>query len=219
MTRKDEIDTARRVDTEVARLWNEFHAVNDQILSLQKLIESTENTIRYSRHEASRVALQNRIDRTIVKIEILTEDAAPLREAAVAYDKENYKGWNRFFLVKHIHNTTRCSSFRPTTRIGWLPKLSGQTETEAVAEHGAILCTICFPTAPVQWTQGIQDDSSCAGSGKAYFTGELTGREQAYYSPAGYCSECGQWTSLTGRGSLKVRKHKFDETKRRITVK
>ena len=30
----------------------------------------------------------------------------------------------------------------------WQPQMSGKTETEAVAEYGMIMCTVCFPTAP-----------------------------------------------------------------------
>ena len=39
-------------------------------------------------------------------------------------------------------------------RYGWLPKLSGMTEAEAVEEHGPALCSVCFPSAPVEWQGG-----------------------------------------------------------------
>lgn len=67
-----------------------------------------------------------------------------------------YTGWSRFFLVTsstgHIHSSMACSTCRPTTTFGWLPGLSGKTEEDAVAEHGPALCSVCFPSAPVEWT-------------------------------------------------------------------
>ena len=69
-----------------------------------------------------------------------------------------YTGWSRFFLVTssagHIHSSTCCSTCRPTTRFGWLPNLSGQTEEQAVADLGPSLCTVCFPSAPTEYTAG-----------------------------------------------------------------
>lgn len=68
-------------------------------------------------------------------------------------------GWSRFFIVNnaggHIHSSMNCSTCYPTTQFGWLPQLSGQTEKEAVDEHGGILCSICFPSAPTAWTEGV----------------------------------------------------------------
>lgn len=70
---------------------------------------------------------------------------------------ESYTGWSRFFLVTsskgHIHSSMGCSTCRPSTRYGWLPELSGKAEAEAVAECGPALCTVCFPTAPLEWTE------------------------------------------------------------------
>ncbi len=66
--------------------------------------------------------------------------------------------WSRFFLVTssagHIHKDMECSTCRPRTTYGWLPQLSGKTEAEAVADQGPMLCSVCFPTAPVEWTVG-----------------------------------------------------------------
>ena len=76
-----------------------------------------------------------------------------------------YTGWSRFFLVAnvggHIHSSMSCKTCYPTTIFGWLPNLSGLTEADAVAEHGPRLCSVCYPSAPVEWTVGI-------ASGKTY---------------------------------------------------
>lgn len=66
--------------------------------------------------------------------------------------------WSRFFLVLnnngHVHSSMSCSTCRFDTAFGWLPQLSGLTEVEAVADQGEILCSVCFPSAPVAWTTG-----------------------------------------------------------------
>lgn len=81
-------------------------------------------------------------------------------------------GWSRFFLVLnnngHLHSDMsnyRCSR-TPTTAHGWNPGLSGATEAEAVADLGPLLCTVCFPSAPIEWTVGKPKAAKCAGSGQ-----------------------------------------------------
>jgi len=69
-----------------------------------------------------------------------------------------YGGWSRFWIVTntngHIHSSMNCSTCRWDTSFAWLTELSGLTEAEAVAEYGEILCSICYPSAPVEWTNG-----------------------------------------------------------------
>ena len=78
--------------------------------------------------------------------------------AALSAAEAKYEGWSRFFIVAnvggHIHRKMECSTCYPTTNFGWLPNLSGLTEAEAVEEWGSILCSVCFPDAPVEWTDG-----------------------------------------------------------------
>lgn len=81
-----------------------------------------------------------------------------------------YTGWSRFFLVTnnngHIHSSMNCSTCFATTQFGWLPQLSGLTEAEAVADQGEILCSICFPTAPIAWTTGVSKASQEAAEAR-----------------------------------------------------
>jgi hypothetical protein len=69
-----------------------------------------------------------------------------------------YTGWSRFFLVTssagHVHSSMSCSTCRPTTTYGWLPELSDTNEADAVDELGPTLCSVCFPSAPTEWTAG-----------------------------------------------------------------
>jgi hypothetical protein len=205
--RTAEIAKARNADTRIAAAWTSYHEVNDKGLALVKAAAKSEKALRqYS--PAMRDRIEARIAHQRAEAELIFAEAKPLREAAIALDAELYEGWTRFYLVQHIHNTQHCPSFRPTTRVGWLPDVSGLTEAEAVAEHGATLCTICFPTAPVELTTAKVADDICPGSGQAFDKEHLTGRERAHYSPRGTCATCGQNVGLTARFSGKVRKHK-----------
>jgi len=69
--------------------------------------------------------------------------------------------WSRFFPCTntggHIHSSLHCSTLHPTTQMAWMPSLSGKSEGEAVAQLGPILCSVCFPSAPVEWRQDPKD--------------------------------------------------------------
>lgn len=66
--------------------------------------------------------------------------------------------WPRFYLVAnaggHIHKSMSCSTCRPSTQYVFLPELSGLSEEQAVKAQGPVLCSICFPSAPIDWTEG-----------------------------------------------------------------
>jgi len=87
-----------------------------------------------------------------------------------------YEGWSRFFLVPggHIHSSMYCSTCNKAnqpTEFQWLPELSGLTEDDAVKDYGAILCTVCYPNAPVEFTnqyeieKASKDQKRCPSSG------------------------------------------------------
>jgi hypothetical protein len=88
-----------------------------------------------------------------------TREALANVNKTIAALEDLYTGWSRFFLVTsskgHIHRNMYCHTCRITTRYGWLPELSGQTETEAVDAHGPALCSVCYPSAPVEWQGGF----------------------------------------------------------------
>ncbi len=196
MTRAEEIAYARTIDTEVARLYNLYHDVADKIIPLRRAIKELAHYTRMSDVErASRKAKYE------ARIATLRDEAAPLRHRAAVYDHDHYKGWSRFYLVQHIHNSQWCSSFRPTTRIGWLPDVSGLTAEEAVAAHGETLCTKCFPDAPVALTTKPADPTICTGTRDR----EAPSRT-GYYSGNWATCTCGERVTLTKTGAL--RKHK-----------
>jgi hypothetical protein len=70
----------------------------------------------------------------------------------------NYTGWQRFWLVTssagRVHasmNCHTCNKGRSDTTFALLPELSGQIVDLLVAALGPVLCSVCFPDAPVEW--------------------------------------------------------------------
>lgn len=137
----------------------------------------------------------------------LDEKAAP-SEAIYAEHR-----WNRFFLVPrgHIHRILGCSTCYVTTEFRWLPHLSGLTEVEAVAAHGAILCTVCFPTAPVEhtnyYTKKAEEKAlgKCEGSGTWNYD-RATARLGYYTGNAATCRVCEGRITVTSTGKLRAHK-------------
>lgn len=151
-------------------------------------------------------------DKATATLEALKVEEAPLN---AEYAR---RPWSRFFIVQggHIHSSMNCSTCNKNgkaTQFGWLPELSGQTEAEAVAAHGALLCSSCFPSAPVEWTNFYEKEAErkaaeyCTGSGTRDWkdgkvrTGFMSGN-------GGYCSHCGGWAGTTSKTNTAIRKHK-----------
>jgi hypothetical protein len=126
-------------------------------------------------------------------------------DATYREESERYEGWSRFFMVPdgHIHSSMgcpTCNKMGNSTRFNWLPQLSGLGEADAVAEHGAVLCTVCFPSAPVEYTnqfdleKAARAEKRCPGSG-AWSTG---------WGRGDYCPECHVWVSVTRSGKMRA---------------
>lgn len=153
-------------------------------------------------------------DRRLARIDqersvLAAQIAELLAEAAPYHDEFTRRGgWTRAWLVDnnngHVHNSQLCWTCNARTRFGWLPQVSGQTEAEAVAEFGAILCTVCFPSAPSEWTDR-HDDSVCKGSG-SFVDRSLPSRTGYYTGNWATCTECGERVTISKTG--KLRKHK-----------
>ena len=203
-TRPAEIAAARAADERIAAAWSAYWAAMAPTSTHSASIKDATKRLRYARTDEARAQWEARIARAQAAIATITEAAAPLAQAARDLDAELYTGWQRFYLVEHIHSSTRCSSFRPTTRVGWLPDVSGLTEAEAVAAHGAILCTICFPSAPIEHTAGIQDDR-CSGSGKP-IDSSLPTRSGFYSGNYATCADCGKRVGVS-RNGYRIPKH------------
>lgn len=128
------------------------------------------------------------------------EERGLTEAAALPHAEWRSRVWSRFYLVTssvggHIHASTGCGSRRSTTTFVWLPDLAGSDEAAAVAEHGPMLCTRCFPSAPLEWTRGVEKPASCAGAGEPAKPGTVRRRGARWW---GKCSGCDESFRLTG---------------------
>ena len=146
------------------------------------------------------------VERALAAFESARSELAALVEVARPLQEEYGRlRWSRFFLVTssaggHIHRDQHCSTCHLTTRYGWLPELSGLTEKDAVEAEGPRLCSVCFPSAPLEWTVGEEkkvDPKVCLGSGKP------ARREGRYYR----CAICGTGVRPSASG-LASRHHR-----------
>jgi hypothetical protein len=143
-------------------------------------------------------------DTAVAGADAIEAEAAPLNA-----EFARRGGWSRFFVVQnnngHIHSSMSCQTCNRNgarTEFGWNPELSGLSEAEAVAKLGPSLCTVCFPTAPVEWTEGKPGKPACDGSGNAPVSGTVV-----YYARSMYaeCAGCSERHPVTGAGV--IRKH------------
>jgi hypothetical protein len=134
-----------------------------------------------------------RPDRAITKYDDATAriDAAyaAMRPFDAEYDR---RPWPRFFYVPggHIHSSLDCRTCNRDgniTDLRWWPAMSGKTEAEAVAERGPVLCTVCFPSAPTEYTRGLDKPGRCPGSGRSPRPGTERRYGMRFY---GKCQTC-----------------------------
>lgn len=118
------------------------------------------------------------------KIDLLTDDLAAVEAKAAPFEAIfSEHRWSRFFLVRntngHIHSSLNCQTCFWDTDFAWLPSLSGLTESDAVAEQGEILCSVCFPSAPVEWTNGSSNATKDAKAERAAAKAERLAKKVA----------------------------------------
>lgn len=147
--------------------------------------------------------------RALAGLEQAERELAGNRAEAEAIEAEYARRpWTRFVSVAggHVHSGIWCAggTIRYNTIRNWAPDLSGLDVAEAVAKLGPLLCTHCFPSAPVEWKAGAKAEAThCAGSGRDPVQG--TFRRQGA-TGWGRCPSCKAKPVTTTRGVL--RKHK-----------
>jgi hypothetical protein len=172
------------------------HSLSDlQAMAAAKLVELGEAP-HYKKTEIQRAL--DHITELQAALELNRATAAPLEETF------NQTRWARFFLVTnangHIHSSMNCSTCNMRTSFSWLPNLSGLTEKDAVEEHGPRLCTVCYPSAPTEWTLGHVKDTSdlCPGSGQY----QTNPNRRRYLT----CEHCSKVVNITPSGKLRAHK-------------
>jgi hypothetical protein len=95
---------------------------------------------------------------SVAKYRTALETFQVARDAVSVQNREwaEHGRWTRFLAVVggHIHNNEGCHTLRLDTLTYWLPELSGDTEADAVEVYGEVLCSHCYPSAPVSWQNG-----------------------------------------------------------------
>lgn len=219
--------TPVEIDTILADIWARWYAACDQIALNERYLDDYQGTLDAVDAGTYRSSWIDQYDRPKYERHVaeFTAKVAALREQArqIIREEEPFTaeyirrgGWTRFYSVQggHIHSSMDCSTCNKmgkATRFGWLPEWSGRSEDEALAalvseSSKTVLCTVCFPSAPVEWTVPRQDDSTCSGSGK-FVNRDLPHRTGYYSGNWATCEgECGQRQTVLKGG--KIRKHK-----------
>lgn len=140
----------------IARMIHSHGHEREELASKIRFVETTIDTLQPQLSEWGQLQFNDAVKRLKEKFEQRKAVAEERRPLEAIYQQH---GWSRFFLVTntngHIHKTMHCHTCFEDTNFNWLPRLSGLTESDAVQQEGEILCTVCFPTAPVNWTQGV----------------------------------------------------------------
>lgn len=134
--------TPAEIDGQLAKVWTELYPLLDE-------------RDGYGREAAQGERRQAVLDR----IEALRAVIKPLE---AQWSQRGY--WARYYRVDradgHVHSSKYCSTCGPRTQYRWLHELAAKTEPEMIAELGPdawLLCTVCFPTAPVL-PKPVRDD-------------------------------------------------------------
>lgn len=175
---------------------------------------STLTALEEAINEGKIVAYEVKLSREILTdVEDLKAQRAEIVAQTTELDDEfRRRPWSRFFLVTsstggHVHSSMHCHTCRWDTEFGWLPSLSGKDEPTAVADQGAILCTACYPSAPVEWTRGKEPAAdTCPGSNKPSSSEPHRYGRTVY----GTCPVCGEGFPSGYSG---IRKHKTPKPK------
>lgn len=142
--------TPAQVDKEIVRISSKLHRAQDQAARYQGFMEQAEDY--FKRGRISRQRLEERLPPLQLELDKYN-DEIDLHYAELEPYSDEFRargGWPRGWYVPagHIHRSESCSQLRPTTQIGLIVELSGQSEDEIVAAAGECACTTCFPTAP-----------------------------------------------------------------------
>lgn len=203
---------SRRVDSE----WDSIHRLaGDHRYGKESYKLSHDDAVSAARERVT--AHPDMVDRMLARLDGFQQEVKALRTTADGLEATYAANpWSRFYIVAggHIHSSMYCSTCNKMgqlTRFGWLPEMSGQTEEAVVAEYGALLCTVCFPSAPVHWTNALEEaakarkSAQCPGSG-TYLNRDLPHRVGYYSGNWATCPDCDARPALTSTGKLRAHK-------------
>jgi len=140
-----------------------------------------------------------KLDRATAKGYALDEALTALEGLHTAY------GWTRYIVVPdgHVH-FEGCSTLRHDTLRSFLPDESGNTVTEMIAKYTTLMCTVCFPQAPVDPAYREAERKSEAQKQEARAAKDAAKAEKDALTPRGDDGEplkVGMDTPKTERGA------------------
>lgn len=145
-------DLAVETDTKLAELYDKLFIEERNADSIREAIRNIERKPSDYRVKYDIPTYNAQLNDLQKRIEALETEIAPLD----AVYRENL--WTRFIVCEHVHSSTACHTLRPTSRVYWLPELSGSNQDEIVDQLGEAACTVCFPDAPVHKPNTIELD-------------------------------------------------------------
>jgi hypothetical protein len=144
--------TPVEIDERIARIEGQVAQVRAGLEKIRK------DRARYDQADSYyRMVTQEDIERQAQLKPKLEGQLVKLRElvAPLHAEFERRDGWTRWYLVAHLHydvSGSRCNR-RPTSDHYWVTDYSGKSEAEVIKLAGTLVCTTCFPDAPVTTRQ------------------------------------------------------------------
>lgn len=217
--------TPVEIDTILAEIWSRINAVATQIADLNEKARNARKAVKqgYKHYAGLAESYEERIP-------ALREKMIPLQAEAAPYEAEfASRPWSRAFLVSnsngHVHSSMNCGTCFITTQYAWMIDYSGKDEAEIVEAAGCMACTVCFPSAPVEFLarptqmfaspeakakaekKAAAEASKCAGSSTWDYPRE-TARTGYCSGNYGVCSHCGEKITITSTGKMRAHKGK-----------
>lgn len=141
------------IDTALSEVFDRAWKQRVKVDMLETQIRQLEERLRKGRSWFQDETLLPQLEEELV-VEQAKLDA--IQDEAVPYEREFARrgGWSRAFLVTggHLHRSMDCSTCNRDgnrTRFNWMPEYSGQDEEQIVDAAGSRVCTVCYPSAPV----------------------------------------------------------------------
>lgn len=147
-------ETPLHIDTALSEIFERAWKQGTKVDMTTGWLKSTEQRIKSGRgrygDEKQVAELSEKIEHQIAEYEAILAEGDP-------YELEFARrgGWPRAFLVSngHLHRSMNCSTCNrdgSSTRFNWMPEYSGQDEEQIVEAAGSRVCTVCYPSAPVE---------------------------------------------------------------------
>jgi hypothetical protein len=149
-----------------------YFAIDGEIVATTRPVGGVENAVDILRKHtvsAEYVAREMAAENERCAEIIATIDEARAIRAAGDAEYTARGGWNRYFMVTsssgHIHSSMGCSTChkgKQDTTFALVADLSDADASEAVEVFGAALCSVCYPEAPVEFTNEIKITKAAA---------------------------------------------------------